>query len=92
MNTDTQKQGGGAVASSDGLGAFKPRGAGAKWELPGARSVEAHPGENGEIYLVWTNGEHQTVARLSNEAAKITAVALLRYVGTERDMNTHQSA
>ena len=72
--------------------AFKPRGLGSKWDLSGARSVEAHPGENGEVYLVWKNGEHETIARLSNEAAKITAVALLRYVGTEIDTHTHPSA
>lgn len=80
------------LTSSDGLGAFKPIGAGAQWNLSGGRSVIAHPGENGEVYLVWQNGEHRTVARLSNEAAKITAVALLRYVGTECDMHTPTSA
>lgn len=90
--TNTEQPETAAVRSTDGLGAFVPRGSGWKWELSDGRSVRAHPGERGEVYLVWKNGDRETVARLSNEAARVTAVALMRCVGTECDMQMPPTA
>lgn len=81
-------------AESAGYAAtFKPKGTGSEWRFGDDRSVCAHPGENDELLLVYRNGSRETVVRLSKQAAKVTMVAINRYIcGLPADYESPQAA
>jgi hypothetical protein len=39
--------------------------------------VVIQPGERGDLFVTWVNGENQVNVRLTKEAAAMTALALL---------------
>ena len=65
---------------------FKPIADGFKFLIDNGRSVEAHPGERGEVFLVWKNTDWETTARLSNHAACLTVMALMECIEVTRTM------
>jgi hypothetical protein len=58
---------------------FKAKGTGLRWPIDATRFVNVQPGEQGDVFLTWINGENQVNVRLTKEAAAMTAMALLHF-------------
>lgn len=56
---------------------FIPQGPGQQWTIDATRSVIIQPGERGDMFVTWVNGENKVNVRLTKEAAAMTNLALL---------------
>ena len=72
---------------------FVPIGDGLAWKTKDGGYVSATAGTKGEVYLLWRNKSgRKTVARLSEDAAKLTAVALMHFAGHAEAIELNKNA